>query len=117
MVRRKLTVLEARHLPPLSRQEESREEAMTRRAEIERLARFMGYEYVPEEGQRGCSEHWPPLRIEVARIKRRKQREGMPAVSRTYADILSTRRPSRCGEGGGEGLTESNARSILPPCH
>ena len=34
---------------------------MTRRAEIERLARFMGYEYVPEEGQSGCSEHWRPI--------------------------------------------------------
>lgn len=34
---------------------------MTHQKEIERLARFMGYEYVPEEGQSGCGEDWRPI--------------------------------------------------------
>lgn len=29
--------------------------------DIERLARFIGYEYVPEEGQSGCGDSWRPI--------------------------------------------------------
>lgn len=34
------------------------EKLARKNTDIERLARFMGYEYVPEEGQSGCGEYW-----------------------------------------------------------